>query len=319
MFLQTAGIKSAEDFEKHFHNDLWREAAEHICRRHHIAFDTLSRSPQGENIVFFADEKFIVKIYAPFRRRGYAREKAALEFVPGKTSLKLPELLYAGEIEGFDYLVMTQLRGAGIARHEWLKLDVKDQIIISAQLAAGLKELHSHNPDVIGADAIGFDWKDFIDNQAKTCLERQRAANANPEWLEVLPAYLEENLPLLPNFPAPVFLHGDVHFGNLLVRKEKGNWVISGLFDLGDSLTGFHEYEFVAPGVLMIQGQGEIQREFFRAYGYKDNEIDETLRRRLMLLTILYECSDLRKYALRLKPEAVDFTLAELEKAIWSL
>ncbi|HEX8251485.1 MAG TPA: hypothetical protein VF599_25145, partial [Pyrinomonadaceae bacterium] len=85
-----------------------------------------------------------------------------------------------------------------------------------------------------------------------------------------------------------------------------------------DSLKGFHEYDFVAVGVLMIQGQGALQREFFRAYGYAENEINETLRRRLMLLTILYECSNLRKYALRLKPEAVDLTLDELERAIWN-
>lgn len=68
----------------------------------------------------------------------------------------------------------------------------------------------------------------------------------------------------------------------------------------------------------MIQGQGELQREFFRAYGYAENEIDETLRRRLMLLTILYETADLRRYAVRLKPEAVNFTLDELERAIWN-
>jgi hypothetical protein len=32
----------------------------------------------------------------------------------------------------------------------------------------------------------------------------------------------------------------------------------------------------------------------------------------------LYECSNLRKYALRLKPEAIDLTLDELERAIWN-
>jgi hypothetical protein len=37
-----------------------------------------------------------------------------------------------------------------------------------------------------------------------------------------------------------------------------------------------------------------------------------------MLLTILYECSDLRKYALRLHPEAVELSLEELERAIWN-
>jgi len=104
----------------------------------------------------------------------------------------------------------------------------------------------------------------------------------------------------------------------LHLDKKNGKWQISGLFDFADSLKGFHEYEFVAVGVLMIQGQGELQREFFRVYGYKDSEINEDLRKRLMLLTILYECSSLRRYALRLKPQAVDFTLDELERAIWS-
>ncbi len=68
----------------------------------------------------------------------------------------------------------------------------------------------------------------------------------------------------------------------------------------------------------MIQGQGHVQRELFRFYGYEDKNINEGLRRRLMLLTILYECSDLRKYALRLLPEAVELSLEELERAIWN-
>lgn len=68
----------------------------------------------------------------------------------------------------------------------------------------------------------------------------------------------------------------------------------------------------------MIQGQGLIQREFFKSYGYREDALDETFRRRLMMLTMLYETSDLRRYALRLKPEAVDFSLEKLTKSIWS-
>ena len=48
----------------------------------------------------------------------------------------------------------------------------------------------------------------------------------------------------------------------------------------------------------MIQGQGELQREFFRAYGYAESEINEELRKRQMLLAMFYECSDLRRYAI---------------------
>jgi hygromycin-B 7''-O-kinase len=305
-------ISSIEEFDHHFRDDFWREFARAICERHNILCSELRRSDHGENIVFLDGDRYAVKIYTPFRR-GFAREKAAFEFSQGKTSLKLPEIIAAGNIEGFDYLLMTQLEGSLMTKEKWLGLKTSEQISVVSQLASGLKELHSHD-----AAGIDFDWNEFLVSQIDTCIERQKAAGANPQWLESLPGYLEENLKLLPENFRQVFLHGDVHFGNLRLKKEKGKWVISGLFDLADSLSGFHEYEFVAPGVLMIQGQGELQREFFRAYGYKDNELDLSLRRRLMLLTILYECSDLRKYALRLKSEAVNFTLEELEKAVWS-
>ena len=145
-----------------------------------------------------------------------------------------------------------------------------------------------------------------------------QACGANPEWLESLPAYIATRLPLLPVERKPVMLHGDVHLGNLLLAQENGRWKISGIFDFGDSFCGFHEYEFVAPGVLMAQGNRRLQRAFLLAYGYKESEIDLSLRARLMLLTVLYECSDLRKYATRLRPEAVNFTLDELESAIWA-
>ena len=90
------------------------------------------------------------------------------------------------------------------------------------------------------------------------------------------------------------------------------------MFDFADSLKGSNEYDFLAVGVLMIQGQGDLQREFFRFYGYENSEINENLRKRLMLLTMFYEWSDLRRYAIRLREEALDYSLLELEKAIWN-
>ena len=123
---------------------------------------------------------------------------------------------------------------------------------------------------------------------------------------------------MLPSIHRPVFLHGDIHAGNLLLAEKGGRWQVTGLIDFGDSLCGFHEYEFVAPGVLMVQGSRELQRAMLLAYGYQEAQLDLELRARLMLLTVLYECSDLRKYALRLGPEAVQLSLSQLEAAIWT-
>jgi Ser/Thr protein kinase RdoA (MazF antagonist) len=113
-------------------------------------------------------------------------------------------------------------------------------------------------------------------------------------------------------------LHGDVHFGNLRFERVNGGLKISGLFDFADSRRGYHEYDLLAVGVLMIQGERDLQREFLRVYGYAESDLNEGMRHRLMMLTMLYETSDLRRYATRLSPDAVDLTLDELERAIWS-
>lgn len=225
----------------------------------------------------------------------------------------MPEFLHTGKFENFDYIVSTQISGDSITRANWLTFPKTVQMNVVRQLAAGLKELHSH-----AAPQTTFDWQKFVAHQIETTIERQKNSGATDEWLASLPEFLVRNAKLLALDSRTVFLHGDVHFGNLKFRKTSDGWRIVGLFDFADSLTGFHEYDFIAVGVLMIQGQADLQREFFRAYGYADSELNETLRARMMMLTVLYEHSSLRRYAQRFSPEATNFTLAELEKAIWN-
>ena len=305
-------FENKAEFNKYFQGEFAENVARRICGRHKIGFFELKRAEKSEHIVFLADDSFAVKFFAPFRN-GFHREKKALEFAQGKTSLKIPEIVASGEYNGFNYLIITQLHGELITRSSWLNFAKKEQVRILEQLARGLKELHSYD-----ADTIDFDWHKFIEHQSNIAVKRQIDCGVNNEWIEKLPKFLETNLPLLPKIFPTVFLHGDIHFGNLRLQNSKGKWKISGLFDFADSLSGFNEFDFVAIGLLMIQGQKNLQREFFKAYGYKDDQLDESFRKRLMLMTILYDCSDLKRYALRLKPEAVYFTLEELERAIWN-
>ncbi len=305
-------LKNKEDFDKHFQSQIWLDTAKQICQRHQIYFTELERLENGEHIVFLVDDLFVLKIYRPFRRC-FEREEKALEFVGGRTNFKIPEIVQIGEIENFNYILMTQLSGAAITRNNWLTLSKNEQSAIVAELAIGLKAIHSLN-----ADSFDCDWFEFVEERAETFIERQIAHGVNSQIIKSLPAFIENNLKLVPKNSPTVFMPGDVHFGNLRFNKSNSVWQISGLFDFADSRRGFHEYDFLAVGVLMIQGQSEIQREFFKAYGYAENELDESFRKRLMMLTMLYETSDLRRYALRLKPEAVDLTLEELEKAVWS-
>jgi aminoglycoside phosphotransferase len=305
-------IPRSNNFELRFQDPVWLEIAAQICRLHCIKFGYLSRAEHGENIVVLIDDRFIVKIYTP-KKNGFDRERAGLAFVQGKTSLPVARVLADGFVGEFRYLITERLAGGLMLRQQWITLSHSAQVGLLTQLAHGLRELHSHD-----ASEIKFDWHKFIETQIGTVIERQRREGGNPEWLESLPKYLETYLPLLPTHTPSVFMHGDVHFGNLRVTENPERPVISGLFDFADSLTGFYEYEFVAIGVLMIQGQGDLQREFFLAYGYLDSEINLELRRRLMLLTILYEHSSLRRYAERLGPGSEKLSLHELERAIWN-
>jgi hygromycin-B 7''-O-kinase len=313
--LKLPAVSDINAYHQTFHDEVWEKAAAIICSRHSIPYTRLRRSPQGENIIFFIDAALVVKIFAPFREN-YLRETSALQFARGKLCIETPELICTGEIEGWPYLVMTQLAGRA-SREVWESIGLRDRLEIMTRLGGAMRELHEAEAP-LEQPALNRDWHGFLERQARLSVERQRACGANPEWLESLPAYIAARLELLQANREQVFLHGDIHAGNLLLDERNGCWRITGLIDFGDSLCGFHEYEFVAPGVLMVQGSRELQRAMLLAYGYREAQLDLTLRARLMLLTVLYECSDLRKYALRLAPEAVHLTLDRLEAAIWT-
>jgi hygromycin-B 7''-O-kinase len=308
-------ISNAADFAAHFGDDIWQQVAAEICLRHNLRYTELRRPPPSEHIIFFVDSRFVIKIYAPFRR-GFERELAALQFARGKMSIAAPEVLQVGEFENFKYLVMTAMTGVA-SREVWEKIELRDKFAVISRLSTAMRELNSHYAPAELKNCTE-NWQQFVCRQAEESVERQRACGANPECLESLPAFLAERLKLLPGDEQTTFLHGDIHAGNLLLVPANDGWQISGLIDFADSRTGFHEYELLAPGVLMTQGNRELQREMLSAYGYKAADLDENLRARLMLLLVLYECSNLRKYALRLAPEAIDFTLVQLEEAIWA-
>ncbi|MCD9185140.1 MAG: aminoglycoside phosphotransferase family protein [Pyrinomonadaceae bacterium] len=305
-------IKNEQDFNAHFQSEIWLEAAKQICLCHNIFCDQIKRAAGSDHIVFLIGDDLVLKIYRPFRKC-FERETKALDFVNGKTAIKTPEIVQTGEFEHFRYVLTTQISGKPFTRNDWLKIPEKTQIDFILKLAAGLKQIHE-----LDAATFDCDWAAFVKDRAETFIERQIAHCVNEEIIKVLPEFIEENLKFVPTDKQMVFMHADVHFGNLRVINENGNLQISGLFDFADSRRGFYEYDFLAVGILMIQGQGTLQREFFKAYGYAEKDLDEQMRKRLMMLTMLYETADLRRYALRLKPEAVDYSLDELEKGIWS-
>jgi len=298
------------DFGDHFAAPAWFDVARAISEKHDIGFTGLERADSSDHVVFLINEQLVLKIFRP-SRNCFERERKALEFASGRLPFNTPEIVETGSFEGFDYLLATRIPGKAVSRAEFLRLPPTEQVDVLTELAAGLRQIHDINPSFFADD-----WPAFVDDRAATFIDRQIAHGVNSRIISALPAFIEKNLPAVPRTPT-VFLHGDVHFGNLRFEPVGGKLKISGLFDFADSRRGHHEYDLLAVGVLMIQGQRELQREFFRAYGYGESDLNEEMRHRLMMLTMLYETSDLRRYAMRLSTDAVDLTLDELERAIW--
>lgn len=304
-------ITNEQDFDSYFQDEIWLVAAKQICLENKIAFREIRRGNSSDHIVFLIDNTFVLKIFRPFRRC-FEREKKALEFIEGKISLNIPKILHIGEIENFQYFIIEQISGELMSREMWLTLEEKTQIKFITKIAQGVKEIHELN-----SESFTDDWAEFVKDRAETFIERQISHGVNQQIIKALPVFIDENLKLVSLAPTN-FMHSDVHFGNLRVLKTNGNLEISGLFDFADSRRGFYEYEFLAIGLLIMQGQKNVQREFFKAYGYAEKDLDETMRKRLMMLTMLYETSNLRRYAMRLRPEAVEYSLEKLEREIWS-
>lgn len=314
--LKLPAISHSADYEHCFRGDRWETAAAEICRQHRINYSVLFRSPNSENVVFLVDKDFVIKIFAPFRDM-YSREVLALRIAQGKLTIKTPEVLYTGEISGRPYLVLKQLAGRSL-QQPWSALRQRERREILSGLGEAMKQLHSAGvtfSQTAADDNHG--WRGFLDRQVRSSVERQRLRGASPQWLEALPKYLDSGLRLLPADHRQVLLHGDLHPGNLLLDRKGPHWRIVGLIDFADSLGGFYEYDFVKPMMHMAFGNRSLQRTLLLAYGYKKAELDFELRRRLMLLTILHEGSNIRKAALRLQPGANAFALGELEAKLW--
>jgi len=90
----------------------------------------------------------------------------------------------------------------------------------------------------------------------------------------------------------------------LVTRDAAGGWVLAGLFDFEPAMRGAYEYEFAAVGVFGSEGDPRFLRRCLTAYGYRDDQLDHGLSRRLLAWTLLHYYSNLPGYLRHLPPPA---------------
>jgi hygromycin-B 7''-O-kinase len=269
----------------------WLGAALDICLDHGLPVDVIEPVTEGSNLVASVDDRYIVKIFPPFHRHQWESEHRTLQHLAGKTSVPIPDLIAHGERDGWTYVIMSKLSGIMLEK-VWEGCTMQEKTDMLHQTGRIMSEIHS----LPVGDLTNLEprWQDFIRRQCDTFPARHRRFGM-PEWLlRDLDTYVNGALPALPPDPEKVILTGEYTPFNLLADKtETGSWVISGMIDFGDAMTGFREYDLLGPCAFLCAGNPVLLRALLHGYGYADTQNDPALGRRLMLLLILHRYSNL--------------------------
>lgn len=274
-----------------------RPGVDAILASHHMS-GSVTRFSDGSLPVYAIGASHVLKLYPPVFAPERETEASVLSAVAGKLPIPTPRVEGIGEHSGWSYVLMSRLHGESLST-AWPRLTADDRERLLADLGRALAALHALREPAL--DTIGPpDWAAFVAEQRATAVERQRAKGLEETWLAQLPAFLE-SVPLEAADPS-VLLHTEVMREHLLVREVEGRWELSGLFDFEPAMRGAAEYELASVGVFVSSGDPQLLRTLLRAYGYRDDQLDEAFARRLLAYAIVHRYSNLRWYLERLPP-----------------
>jgi hygromycin-B 7''-O-kinase len=250
-------------------------------------------SPQifstGTNLVIGLGSDVILKIFPPIYRNQFVSERASLTLLRGRLGLPIPEILFEGERDGWPYLVITRLSGI-VASEVWPTLPEDQKERVLGQIGATIAEVQ--RVPVGELVLIEPRWDQFIATQIEGCRARHARLGLPQKFLDGLDDLLREAPTLIPLHAPPVILTGEYIPENFLVSRDGAGWRLSGLFDFGDVMTGWGEYDLLGPSAFMTAGMPRRVRSLFWGFGYSAADIDATLKRRLTALMLLHRASD---------------------------
>ncbi len=266
-------------------------AVEVVRGRHGLASGPVVKFTNGSTPIFSVGEEHVVKLFAPIYALETVTERAFLEFLHGRLPLPTPGFIAEGELEGWRYIVMERLPGEEL-RTVWNDLDRAERLHLTRLLGEATAALHTLDPAPLPID--GAAWHAFIEAQRNGCVERQRRLGLGEAWLQMIPAFLDgvkvdDSAPVVP-------LHTEIMPDHVLVRREQGEWKLTGMIDFEPSTVGVAEYDLASVGLFHARGDGEILRDFLLAYGYPESALNVELGRRIMLYTLLHRYSSMPWY-----------------------
>ena len=313
MSLKLPHLAAAESFRA-FRSDplLWLPIAREIARSHGLDASAAHVFATGTNLVVGLGERLILKIFPPLLRAQFVSERGSLTQLRGRLDLPIPEIVAEGTREGRPYLVITRLAGT-LGSEVWpgLAEDQKERVLrqigqtIAAVQRAPLGPLAQIEPC----------WDEFMRAQMQGCRARHTRLGLAPKFLAGIDDLLRDAAKIIPMDAPSVILIGEYIPENFLLACDDGEWSLKGLFDFGDVLTGWRDYDLLGPSAFMAAGRPGRVRSLLEGFGYA--KLDFALKRRLMALMLLHRASDLNRHICIEGWQDKANDLVELQELIW--
>lgn len=312
--MRLPDLTDAESFRA-FRSDAarWLPVALDIARSHGLDASAPHVFPTGTNLVVGLGDGLILKIFPPLLRAQFVSERASLAQLKGRLDLPIPEIVAEGVRDGWRYLIMTRLAGT-LGSEVWPQLpeDQKERLLrqigetIASVQRAPLGALAHLEPR----------WDEFMRAQMQGCEARHTRLGLAPKFLRGLDDLLRDAAELIPMDAPPVILIGEYIPENFLLACDDGQWSLAGLFDFGDVLAGWRDYDLLGPSAFMAAGRPGRVTSLLEGFGYE--KLDFVLKRRLMALMLLHRASDLNAHICVEGWQGRAKDLVELQELIWA-
>ncbi|MDB5515547.1 MAG: phosphotransferase [Tardiphaga sp.] len=294
----------------------WLPAVTAIARDHALPYDSVEAFSTGTNLVVALDDRLILKLFPPMFRSQFVSEHTSLALLDGRLSVPIPKIVFKGEREQWPYLVITRLDGI-LGTEAWPLLPEDQKENVLGQIGETIAEVQ--RAPIGDLAHLEPNWKQFIAKQIEGCRARHQRLGLPPKHLAGLDELLRQAPELIPMHAAPVILIGEYIPENILLSCHSGDWKLSGLFDFGDVMTGWGEYDLLGPSAFMTAGMPRRVQRLLRGFGYSPADIDEALTRRLLILMLLHRASDpVRHICIEGWQDKTD-NLADLARLLWPI
>ncbi|MCK1283021.1 aminoglycoside 3'-phosphotransferase/choline kinase family protein [Bradyrhizobium sp. 44] len=290
----------------------WLPIAIDIARSHGLDISAPRVFATGTNLVVGFGDHLILKIFPPLLRAQFVSEHGSLTQLAGRLHLPIPEIVAEGERDGWPYLAITRLAGA-LGSEVWPHLAEAQRERVLRQIGETIATVQ--RAPLGPLEQIEPRWADFMQAQMQGCKARHTRLGLAPKFLAGLDDLLRDAAALIPIDAPPVILIGEYIPENFLLACHNDQWSLAGLFDFGDVLAGWRDYDLLGPSAFMAAGRPGRVRSLLEGFGYA--KLDYSLKRRLMALMLLHRASDLNNHICieGWQDEADD--LVELQELIW--